>query len=137
MEDEVRLILREAAEQSDRGSEERPESVTQPKSDGTTAEAAPKIVVIIGGGIAAYKSLDLIRRLQERGAQLRCILTPAARHFVTPLAVGAVAGGPRFSRVFDPANGIAVGPTRLYRSVDRSGRLPAAAHSLAVNSRGP
>src|SRR5262249_56153338 len=111
MEDEVRLILREAAEQSDRGSEERPESVTQPKSDGTTAEAAPKIVVIIGGGIAAYKSLDLIRRLQERGAQLRCILTPAARHFVTPLAVGAVAAPRPPPPLFPPPHPLHPSPT--------------------------
>ena len=44
-----------------------------------------RVLLIIGGGIAAYKSLDLIRRLQDRGAQVRCILTAAAQHFVTPL----------------------------------------------------
>jgi len=136
MEDEVRLILREAAEQSDRGSEERPESVTQPKSDGTTAEAAPKIVVIIGGGIAAYKSLDLIRRLQERGAQLRCILTPAARHFVTPLAVGAVAGGRAFTELFDPQSEFDVGHIRLAREVDLIVVAPATADLLAKMAGG-
>ena len=51
---------------------------------------SPRILLIIGGGIAAYKSLDLIRRLQDRGAQVRCILTAAAQHFVTPLAAGAL-----------------------------------------------
>ena len=43
-----------------------------------------RIVLIIGGGIAAYKSLDLIRRLRERGAKVRCVMTQAAREFVTP-----------------------------------------------------
>ena len=47
---------------------------------------------MLGGGIAAYKSLDLIRRLQDRGLRVRCILTAAAQHFVTPLSVGALAG---------------------------------------------
>ena len=49
-----------------------------------------RILLIIGGGIAAYKSLDLIRRLQDRGARVRCVLTGAAQHFVTPLAAGAL-----------------------------------------------
>ena len=44
-----------------------------------------RILLIISGGIAAYKSLDLIRRLRERGAAVRCIMTAAAKHFVTPL----------------------------------------------------
>ena len=131
MEDEVRLILREAAEQSDRGSDERPASVTQPKPDGATAAAAPQIVVIIGGGIAAYKSLDLIRRLQERGVQPRCILTPAARHFVTPLAVGAVAGGRAFTELFDPQSEFDIGHIRLAREADLIVVAPATADLLA------
>ena len=131
MEDEVRLILREAAEQSDRDSDERPASVTQPKPDGATAAAAPRIVVIIGGGIAAYKSLDLIRRLQERGVQPRCILTPAARHFVTPLAVGAVAGRRAFTELFDPQSEFDIGHIRLAREADLIVVAPATADLLA------
>ena len=136
MEDEVRLILREAAEQSDRGSDERPASVTQPKPDGATAAAAPRIVVIIGGGIAAYKSLDLIRRLQERGVQPRCILTPAARHFVTPLAVGAVAGGRAFTELFDPQSEFDIGHIRLAREADLIVVAPATADLLAKMAGG-
>ena len=136
MEDEVRLILREAAEQSDRGSDERPASVTQPKPDGATAAAAPQIVVIIGGGIAAYKSLDLIRRLQERGVQPRCILTPAARHFVTPLAVGAVAGGRAFTELFDPQSEFDIGHIRLAREADLIVVAPATADLLAKMAGG-
>src|ERR1700735_4679934 len=54
-----------------------------------------RVLLIIGGGIAAYKSLDLIRRLQDRGARVRCILTAAAAHFITPLAAGGGAGAAR------------------------------------------
>jgi len=49
-----------------------------------------RILLIISGGIAAYKSLDLIRRLRERGAAVRCIMTAAAKHFVTPLSVASL-----------------------------------------------
>ena len=49
-----------------------------------------RVLLIIGGGIAAYKCLDLIRRLRERGHSVRCIMTKAAEAFVTPLAVGAI-----------------------------------------------
>src|SRR5579864_2071683 len=88
MEDEVRVILREAAEQSEAGGVGHTATVGTAKQQISPAgQAGPRIVLIISGGIAAYKSLDLIRRLQERGARLRCILTAAAQHFVTPLAV--------------------------------------------------
>ena len=61
-----------------------------------------RILLIIGGGIAAYKSLDLIRRLRERGAQVRCILTRAGHEFVTPLSVSALCGERVFTDLFDP-----------------------------------
>ena len=65
-----------------------------------------RVLLIIGGGIAAYKSLDLIRRLQDHGATVRCILTKAAQEFVTPLAAGALAGGQVFTDLFDPKSRI-------------------------------
>ncbi len=49
-----------------------------------------KILLIIGAGIAAYKSLELIRRLRDRGASVRCVMTAGATHFVTPLSVAAL-----------------------------------------------
>ncbi len=54
--------------------------------------ASKRILLIIGGGIAAYKSLDLIRRLRERGASVTPVLTSAGEEFVTPLSVSALAG---------------------------------------------
>ena len=53
--------------------------------------AEKRVLLVIGGGIAAYKSLDLIRRLRERGASVRCVLTQGAQEFVTPLAAAVQA----------------------------------------------
>src|SRR5665213_3228326 len=65
---------------------------------GSSAPAGTHAVaLIIGGGIAAYKSLDLIRRLRERGVTVRAIMTRAAQEFVTPLSVGALTGGRVFT----------------------------------------
>ena len=100
MEDEIRVILRHAAEET--GQESHPEidpdtsdgirekSAARQSADVATAAASRRVLLIIGGGIAAYKSLDLIRRLQERRIVVRCILTAAAQHFITPLAAGAL-----------------------------------------------
>ena len=60
-----------------------------------------RLLLIIGGGIAAYKCLDLIRRLRERGASVRCAMTSAAQQFVTPLSVGALSAGHVFTELFD------------------------------------
>ena len=60
-----------------------------------------RVLLIIGGGIAAYKCLDLIRRLRERGASVRCIMTRAAQQFVTPLSVGALSADHAFTELFD------------------------------------
>src|SRR5437660_11105438 len=77
-----------------------------------------RILLVIGGGIAAYKSLDLIRRLQERGAAVRAILTKGGQAFVTPLAVGAIAGEQAFTDLFDPRSEFDVGHIRLARDTD-------------------
>ncbi|TGR60406.1 bifunctional phosphopantothenoylcysteine decarboxylase/phosphopantothenate synthase, partial [Mesorhizobium sp. M2D.F.Ca.ET.223.01.1.1] len=60
-----------------------------------------RILLIIGGGIAAYKSLDLIRRLRERGASVRVAMTSAAQEFVTTLSVGALSADHVFTELFD------------------------------------
>ena len=60
-----------------------------------------RILLIVGGGIAAYKSLDLIRRLKERGSGVRVVLTRAAQEFVTPLAAGALSNDRVFTDLFD------------------------------------
>jgi len=59
-----------------------------------------RILLVIAGGIAAYKSLDLIRRLRERGASVRCILTKGGAEFVTPLAVAALSEEKVYQHLF-------------------------------------
>src|SRR5262245_25890818 len=102
MEDEVRVILRQAAEEAGREALDliNPPTQSMSRPARTDAAAHKRILLIIGGGIAAYKSLDLIRRLQDRGARVRCILTAAAAHFVTPLAAGALAGERAYTDLF-------------------------------------
>jgi phosphopantothenoylcysteine decarboxylase/phosphopantothenate--cysteine ligase len=94
------------------------------------------ILLIIGGGIAAYKSLDLIRRLKERGAAVRCILTKAAQEFVTPLAAGALSGGRVHTDLFDPASEFDVGHIRLARDCDLVVVAPATADLMAKMAGG-
>jgi len=141
MEDEVRVILREAAEDIGpaANTDEQFASAAAAPEQRTAAVArqdGPRILLIIGGGIAAYKSLDLIRRLQERGARLRCVLTPAARHFVTPLAVGALTGESAFTDLFDPQSEFDVGHIRLARDADLIIVAPATADLIAKMAGG-
>jgi len=138
MEDEIRVILRQAAE--DGGSEtperfEPPPQATRRKSRAAALDG-PRVLLIIGGGIAAYKSLDLIRRLQDRGAQVRCILTAAAQHFVTPLAVGALCGERAHTDLFDAQSEFDVGHIRLARETDLVVVVPATADLMAKMAGG-
>jgi phosphopantothenoylcysteine decarboxylase/phosphopantothenate--cysteine ligase len=94
------------------------------------------ILLIIGGGIAAYKSLDLIRRLKERGATVRAVLTAGGQKFVTPLAVGALAGEVALTDLFDPASEFDVGHIRLSREADLIVMAPATADLIAKMAGG-
>ena len=93
--------------------------------------ASRRILLIIGGGIAAYKSLDLIRRLRERGASVRCVMTAAAREFVTPLSVGALTADHVFTDLFDRQDEHDVGHIRLSREADLIVVAPATADLMA------
>jgi phosphopantothenoylcysteine decarboxylase/phosphopantothenate--cysteine ligase len=148
MEDEVRAILRGATGQGepDELATAVDEPAARPAGAGlerpadTSAVAttlrASRILLIIGGGIAAYKSLDLIRRLQDRGARVRCILTPAAQHFVTPLAVGALCGERAYADLFDPRTEFDVGHIRMARDTDLVVVAPATADLMARMAAG-
>jgi phosphopantothenoylcysteine decarboxylase/phosphopantothenate--cysteine ligase len=154
MEDEVRFILRTATSAKERGAVDATSlqddsdrrstrqdrsAATAPAAIASAAERAAeqeRILLVIGGGIAAYKSLDLIRRLQERGYALRCILTPAAQHFVTPLAAGALCGESVFTDLFDPQSEFDVGHIRLARETDLIVVAPATADLMAKMAGG-
>src|ERR1700731_808547 len=95
-----------------------------------------RILLVIGGGIAAYKSLDLTRRLKERGAAVRCILTKAVQEFITPLAAGALTGERAFTDLFDAQGEFDVGHIRLARETDLIVVAPAAADLMAKMAGG-
>lgn len=94
------------------------------------------ILLVIGGGIAAYKSLDLIRRLKERGAAVRVVMTRAAQEFVTPLAAGAIAGERVHTDLFDPRTEFDIGHIRLARETDLIVVAPATADLMAKMAGG-
>ena len=129
VEDEVRTILREAAETD--GAALEVASPPAPQAGQARPAASKRVLLIIGGGIAAYKSLDLIRRLKERGFAVRCIMTKAAEHFVTPLAAGAIVGSRVFTDLFDPAHEFDIGHIRLARETDLIVVAPATADLMA------
>ncbi|HTQ83160.1 MAG TPA: bifunctional phosphopantothenoylcysteine decarboxylase/phosphopantothenate--cysteine ligase CoaBC [Pseudolabrys sp.] len=135
VEDEVRTILREAADETGR---DVLEAFEPPARQGAALRrAAPvpsaskRVLLVVGGGIAAYKSLDLIRRLRERGFAVRGILTKAAGHFVTPLSAGAILGERAFTDLFDPAGEFDVSHIRLAREADLVVVAPATADLMA------
>src|SRR5579872_2598514 len=138
MEDEVRTILAEAAQNSGEDVPGGVEPLARAALEVTPPQIAEakRVLLIIGGGIAAYKSLDLIRRLRERRMQVRCVLTAAAQHFVTPLAVGALAGESAFTDLFDPQSEFDVGHIRLARDADLIVVAPATADLIAKMASG-
>src|SRR5690348_7099167 len=95
-----------------------------------------RILLVIGGGIAAYKCLDLIRRLRERGARVRVVMTKAAQEFVTPLSVGAIAGERAFAELFDLSSEFDIGHIRLARDCDLVVVAPATADLVAKMANG-
>ncbi|MGY4305004.1 phosphopantothenoylcysteine decarboxylase/phosphopantothenate--cysteine ligase [Bradyrhizobium sp. USDA 4369] len=140
VEEEVRVILRGLIEPADPSEPPTapptpaavPESmVPQP---GVAREA--RVTLIIGGGIAAYKSLDLIRRLKERHIQVRCVLTKAATQFVTELAASALSGERVFTDLFDARSEFDVGHIRLARDCDLIVVAPATADLMSKMAQG-
>jgi phosphopantothenoylcysteine decarboxylase/phosphopantothenate--cysteine ligase len=98
--------------------------------------AGKRILLVISGGIAAYKSLDLIRRLRERGAEVRPVMTAGAQQFVTPLAVGALSSGHVYTDLFSREDEQDVGHIRLARDCDLIVVAPATADLMAKMANG-
>ena len=95
-----------------------------------------RVLLIVAGGIAAYKSLDLIRRLRDRGASVRCLLTPAAERFVTPLSFAALSGQPLSDDLFSPHDDNGMAHINLSRQTDLVVVAPATADLLAKMAHG-
>src|SRR5579872_5714529 len=95
-----------------------------------------RILLIVAGGIAAYKSLELIRRLRERGAAVRCVMTAAAHQFVTPLSVASLSEDKVYSELFSLTDESEMGHIRLSREADLLVVAPATANILARMAAG-
>ena len=94
--------------------------------------AGKKILLGVSGGIAAYKAPELVRRLRDRGAEVRVMMTPAAKAFITPLSLQAVSGHPVFEDLLDPAAEAAMGHIELAKWADLVVLAPASADLIAV-----
>jgi phosphopantothenoylcysteine decarboxylase / phosphopantothenate---cysteine ligase len=95
-----------------------------------------RILLVVAGGIAAYKALDLIRRLRERGGHVRPLLTAAGAKFVTPLSLAALAGERVYSELFSLTDESEMGHIRLAREADLVVVAPATADILAKMAAG-
>ncbi|MES2750408.1 MAG: bifunctional phosphopantothenoylcysteine decarboxylase/phosphopantothenate--cysteine ligase CoaBC [Pseudomonadota bacterium] len=138
VEDEVRVILRETTEAPATKSSTARIAATQPHRSrtGSAPSALPWVTLIIGGGIAAYKALDLIRRMKERGIHVRCVMTRAAQQFVTPLTAGALADERCYTDLFDAQSEFDAGHIRLARDTDLIVVAPATADLMAKMAQG-
>ena len=85
---------------------------------GTTMLSSKRVLLIISGGIAAYKSLELIRLLKKQGVSVTPVLTRAAQEFVTPLSVSALAGEKTYTDLFDLTDEAEMGHIQLSRVAD-------------------
>ncbi|CCE07155.1 Coenzyme A biosynthesis bifunctional protein coaBC (DNA/pantothenate metabolism flavoprotein) (Includes: Phosphopantothenoylcysteine decarboxylase (CoaC); Phosphopantothenate--cysteine ligase (Phosphopantothenoylcysteine synthase) (CoaB)) [Bradyrhizobium sp. STM 3843] len=140
VEEEVRVILRgliEPVDPADQRATPPPSDSPEPAPAALPGAARePRITLIIGGGIAAYKSLDLIRRLKERHIKVRCVLTKAATQFITELSASALSGERVFTDLFDPRSEFDAGHIRLARDCDLIVVAPATADLMSKIAHG-
>ncbi len=102
----------------------------------TVVLAGKRVLLIVSGGIAAYKSLELIRRLRDKGAAVRCVLTRAGAEFVTPLSLSAVSGDKVYGELFSLTDEAEMGHIQLSRAADLLVVAPASADLLAKMAQG-
>ena len=114
------------------------QTVAQTSNGMITAGLAgqPRILLIITGGIAAYKALELIRRMKDKGWAVRCILTKGGEQFVTPLSVGALSGDHVYTELFSLTDEAQMGHIRLARDTDLVIIAPASANFMARMAQG-
>jgi phosphopantothenoylcysteine decarboxylase/phosphopantothenate--cysteine ligase len=97
---------------------------------------AHRVLLIIGGGIAAYKTPDLVRALRKDGFQVRCLLTAAAEQFVSPLSLASVSGDKVYENLFDMTDEAEMGHIQLSRDADIVLVAPATADLIAKMAQG-
>ena len=98
--------------------------------------AAPRILLIVGGGIAAYKSIELVRLLRKAGYVVRCVITRAGEQFVTPLTLAALSENKVYTNLFDLKDEVEMGHIQLSREADLVVVAPATADLLAKMAAG-
>ncbi|MDR2857998.1 MAG: bifunctional phosphopantothenoylcysteine decarboxylase/phosphopantothenate--cysteine ligase CoaBC [Novosphingobium sp.] len=98
--------------------------------------ATPRILLVVGGGIAAYKSCELIRLIRKGGGEVTCVLTDGGARFVTPLALGALSENPVHTTLWDLKNEVEMGHIQLSRQADLIVVCPATANMLAKMAAG-
>ena len=143
VEEEVRVILRQTVEGVPFTFPAAPSQANSPPdptplfaSGRAEAVDQARVTLVIGGGIAAYKALDLIRRLKERQIRVRCVLTKAAQQFVTPLAASALSNERCYVDLFDSESEFDAGHIRLARDCDLIVVAPATADLMAKMANG-
>jgi phosphopantothenoylcysteine decarboxylase/phosphopantothenate--cysteine ligase len=95
-----------------------------------------RVLLIVGGGISAYKSCELIRLLRKRGHDVRCVLTEGGSHFVTPMTLAALSEDKVYTSLWDPKDEAEMGHIQLSREADLVVVAPATADLLAKMARG-
>ena len=136
VEDEVRVILREAAQKQAAPAPAATLTAPAQRPAADIGSRPARVTLIIGGGIAAYKALDLIRRLKERQIEVRCVLTRAAQQFVTALAASALSHERVYTDLFDAESEFDAGHIRLARECDLIVVAPATADLMAKMAHG-
>jgi phosphopantothenoylcysteine decarboxylase / phosphopantothenate---cysteine ligase len=98
--------------------------------------SAPRILLVVGGGIAAYKSCELVRTIRKAGGEVTCVLTEGGSHFVTPMALAALSEKPVYTTLWDLKNEVEMGHIQLSRQADLVVVCPATADLLAKMAAG-
>ncbi|MBT0670342.1 bifunctional phosphopantothenoylcysteine decarboxylase/phosphopantothenate synthase [Novosphingobium profundi] len=96
----------------------------------------PRILLVIGGGIAAYKACELVRHIRKEGGEVTCVLTEGGSQFVTPMALAALSGNPVYTSLFDLKDEVEMGHIELSRAADLIVICPATANLLAKMASG-
>ena len=93
--------------------------------------SGPRILLVIGGGIAAYKSCELVRLIRKAGASVTCVLTDGGAQFVTPMSLAALSENKVYTSLFDLKDEVEMGHIQLSREADLVVVCPATANMLA------
>ena len=96
----------------------------------------PRILLVVGGGIAAYKSCELVRMIRRNGGSVTCVLTEGGAQFVTPMALAALSENEVHTTLWDLKNEVEMGHIQLSREADLVVVCPATANMLAKMSAG-